>query len=253
MLRLKFTALLTVAFALTTSALAQTIQINRENKTIAISTTDEATAIADTAAISIGYEIFAPDAATAQTNAGKLSHAIMDALHKAGVEDKSIESKDQSLYRNTEFEEKEPEAQRTQKQFRFDQSWEVLTTPKDTAMVLKLSQEAGANQSGNIEWRLTDRKSLQAQAGANALIKAHAVAAQMADGLHVKLGTLIYASNEAPETRVSFRKPQSLENYGMAGEMGGGGGGREKSILPLEIHPQTIRETATVYAVFAIE
>jgi hypothetical protein len=39
---------------------AQTIQINRDNKTIAISTTDEATATADIAAITIGFEIFGP-------------------------------------------------------------------------------------------------------------------------------------------------------------------------------------------------
>ncbi|HTM15949.1 MAG TPA: hypothetical protein VL135_03560 [Terracidiphilus sp.] len=34
----------------------QTIQINRENKTIAISTTDEATATADIAAVTVGFD-----------------------------------------------------------------------------------------------------------------------------------------------------------------------------------------------------
>lgn len=231
-------------------ACAQTIQINRENKTIAISTTDEATAVADAAAISIGYEIFAPDASTASVTAGKLSHAIMDALHKAGVEDANIESKSQYLSRNTRFDEKDSEAQRAQRQFQFQQSWEVLATPKDAAMVLKLAQEAGANQSGNIDWRLTDLKSLQAKAGANALIKAHAVATQMAEGLHVKLGMLIYASNEAPEVRISFAKPRSLYGYGAGGNTGGG---MIRSLLPLEIHAPTLKEEATVYAVFAIE
>jgi hypothetical protein len=40
---------------------AQTIQINRDNKTIAISTTDEATATADIAAVTVGFQIFGPD------------------------------------------------------------------------------------------------------------------------------------------------------------------------------------------------
>jgi uncharacterized protein YggE len=249
MLRLKLAT--PIILALVTAVHAQTIQINRDNKTIAISSTDEASAVADIAAISIGYEIFGPDAATAQTNAGQLSHAIMDALHKAGVEDKDIESKNQSLYRNAQFGEKESEAQRAQRQFVFQQSWEVVASPKDAAMVIKLAQDAGANQSGNIEWRLTDRKTLQAQAGANALVKAHAIASQMADGLHVKFGQLIYASNEVPEARISFAKPKLLNGYGAG--VGGGMGGGGYITLPLEIHPQAIKEQATVYAVFSIE
>ena len=67
-------------------ASAQTIQINQQNKTIAISTTDEATSVADIAAITIGFEIFRPDADSAAAEAGRLSHAIMDSLHKAGIE-----------------------------------------------------------------------------------------------------------------------------------------------------------------------
>jgi uncharacterized protein YggE len=102
---------------------AQTIQINQQNKTIAISTTDEATAVADVAAITIGFEIFKPDSDAAAAEAGKLSHAIMDALHKAGIDDKSIESKSQSVSRNTEFDNKESEAQRAQRQYRAEQSW----------------------------------------------------------------------------------------------------------------------------------
>jgi len=71
-------------------ASAQTIQINRDNKTIAISTTDEATATADIAAITIGFEIYGPDSQTAYADGSKLSHAILEALHKAGVVDKAI-------------------------------------------------------------------------------------------------------------------------------------------------------------------
>lgn len=62
------------------SIFAQTIQINQQNKTIAISTTDEATAVADIAAISIGFEIFKPDAESASAEGGRLSHAIMDGI-----------------------------------------------------------------------------------------------------------------------------------------------------------------------------
>jgi hypothetical protein len=116
--------------------------------------------------------------------------------------------------------------------------------------VIRLAIAAGANKTGTIEWRLSNRKDLQAQAAAAALVKARAVASQMADGLHVKLGDLVYASNETPNTRIFFARSQqeitvNASAAGLASRI---------NLLPaLEIRPQTIREEATVYAVFAIE
>jgi uncharacterized protein YggE len=239
-----------IVSALTSPATAQTIQINRDNKTIAISTTDEATATADIAAVTVGFEIFGPDSQSTYADAGKLSQAVLDALHKAGVDDKSIESSAQGLQRNTEFDEKEPQEVRAKRQFVFRQSWEISATPKSAAEVIRLAIAAGANQSGAIEWRLADRKALQARAAGAALVKARAVAARMADGLNVKLGGLIYASNETPNSRIYFTQPR---------EAGGGGGGLASAAEApppapaLEIRPQTMREEATVYAVFAID
>jgi uncharacterized protein YggE len=126
---------------------------------------------------------------------------------------------------------------------------EVNSNPQNAAAVLHLAIAAGANQSGVIDWRLANRKALQAQAASNALVKARAVASQMADGLHVKLGALIYASNESPNAKIYFAHPkemQSLESYGVMGSVA-------SEAPPLEIRPQTLREEATVYAVFAIE
>src|ERR1017187_2508319 len=98
--------------ALSSLASAQTIQINRENKTIAISTKDEATATADIAAITIGFEVFGVDSQSTYADGGKLSHAILDALHITGVEDKAIESSSQGVERNTEFSDKDTAEQR---------------------------------------------------------------------------------------------------------------------------------------------
>ncbi len=236
--------------ALGIAASAQTIQINRENKTIAISTTDEATATADVAAITIGFSIYKPDADSATLEGSRLSHAIMDVFHKAGVEDKSIESVSQGLNRNTNFDDKESAVQRAQRQFHFSQTWEITANPKDAAPILRLALAAGANESGNIDWRFSDRKALQAQAAANALVKARAVANQMADGLHVKLGALIYASNETPNAKLYFvRKNGTYTLNTSSAEIGN----TIMTAPPLEIRPQTIREEATVYAVFAIE
>jgi uncharacterized protein len=231
-------------------AAPQAIQIDKNNKTIAISTTDEATATADIAAVTVGFEVYGPDSETAYADGGKISHAVLDALHRAGVDDKSIESTGQSLQRNTEFDDKDTKEQRASKQFDFSQSWEVSVPPQSAAEVIRLAVAAGANKSGAIDWRFSDRKALQARAAEAALVKARAVASQMADGLHVKLGDLIYASNETPNTRIFFARPISP---GVLGTSETSLSAEYITIPALEIRPQTIREEATVYAVFAIE
>jgi len=232
------------------SASAQTIQINRENKTVAISTTDEATATADIAAVTVGFEIYGPDYQSVYTDGGNASHAILEALRKAGVEDKNIESSGQSLEQNTNFDDKDKPDQRAKKQFVFRQSWEVSVPPKSAAEVIRVAVGAGANKSGAIDWRLSDRKALQAKAAEAALIKARAVANQMAEGLHVKLGDLIYASNETPNARIFI--PSASQQVTVNAEAASVAS--SINLLPaLEIRPQTIREEATVYAVFAIE
>jgi len=187
-------------------ASAQTIQINRENKTIAISTTDEATTVADIAAVTVGFEVYDADFESTYADGGKISHAVLDALHKIGIDDKNIESSGQGLEQNTSFDDKDKPDQRAKKQFVMRQSWEVSVPPQSAAEVIRASIAAGANQSGAIDWRYSDRKALQAKAAENALVKARAVASRMADGLHVKLGDLIYASNEAPMASANYAK-----------------------------------------------
>ncbi len=243
-----FTTVLALGAIFAGAAAAQTIQINRENKTIAISTTDEATAPADISAITVSYEVYGTDSNTAYTNGAKISHAVLDALHKIGVEDKSIESGNQGVERNTNFNNKDSPEQRSQKQFEMRQSWTVSVLPQAAAEVIRVAVAAGANRTGAIEWRLSDRKALQAKAAESALVKARAVASQMAEGLHVKLGDLIYASNETPTARIYFKSNQYevSASYGMAGTV-------VQDLPPLEIRPQTMREETTVYAVFAIE
>jgi uncharacterized protein len=228
---------------------AQTIQINRENKTIAISTTDEASATADIASITIGFEIFGPDSLTVSAEGGKLSHAILEALRKAGVEDKAIESSGQGVERNKDFDEKEKAEQRAKEQYILRQSWEISVPPQLAAEAIRLAITVGANKSGAIDWRLADRKALQAKAAENALVKAREVASRMADGLHVKLGALIYASNETPNAKLYLYRPKpGLVMYADSSSIS------STRVSPaLEIRPQTIREEATVYAVFAIE
>lgn len=225
---------------------AQTIQVDKNNRTIAVTTSDTATELADVATVTVGFEIYAPDAQTAYSQGSQLSNAIMQAVKKAGVPEKEIESREQQLT-HTEFPEdgKTPPEERAKKQFTLSQSWTVRVPAKDAAAVLHAAIEAGANESGAISWDLADRGALQAKAAAKALVHARQIASQMAEGLGAKLGTLIYASNQAPLTPIRRVMAESGE-YGMAKTA-------PPPPPPLAIVPQDVEETATVYAVFAIE
>jgi len=247
--QIRIFACLASAVCLASLSSAQTIQINRENKTVAISTTDEATATVDIAAVTVGYEIYDEDSESSYADGGRISKAVIDALHKAGIEDKSIESFSQSLERNTEFDDKDKPEQRAKKHFVMRQSWEVSVSPKDAAEVIRVAVAAGANKSGAIDWRIADRKTLQAKAAENALVKARSVASQMTEGLHVKMGDLIYASIETPTAKLYLTPKPGFTQVTVSAEAVS-----SINLLPaLEIRPQTIREEATVYAVFAIE
>jgi uncharacterized protein len=227
-------------------ARAQTIQVDRNNRTIAITATDKASAAADIAIVTVGYRIYAPDAPTAYSQGSQLSNAIVEALKKAGVPDEAIESKDQGLTR-TEFpdSDKSTPAERAQRAFTLEQNWTVRAAAGDAARVLHVAIGAGANESGNIEWDLSDRDALQAKAAALALEHARRIAGRMAEGLNAHLGVLIYASNQEPLTPIR-RILMTSETLATVSST-------PVASVPLVIHPQQVEESATVYAVFAIE
>jgi uncharacterized protein len=227
---------------------AQTIQVNQNNRTIAITVSDKAVADAEIATVHVGFEIYAPTADDAYTMGSQTSNGVISALQKGGLADKSIESEGQNIRQNMQFDPKDSDEARARRQFVLTQSWRVKTTAEDAAKVLHAAIEAGANTSGQIDWDVKDRRSLQSQAAANALVHARAMADQMAKGLNAHLGSLIYASNQEPQGTASGAgggMMWSLANAAIAS--------MSQKISPLAIRPQRIEESATVYAVFAIE
>jgi uncharacterized protein len=121
----------------------------------------------------------------------------------------------------------------------------VTVPAKDAAEVLHVAVEAGANVSGNIDWDLSTREDLQAKAAELALQHARKIAAQMATGLNAHLGALVYASNQTPVQR--FLNTVNAEAISTIGSPA------PPPPVPLAIRPQQVEESATVYAVFAIE
>ena len=230
-------------FAATVSA--QQIQINKDNRTIAISATDTECAMADAATVHIGFVAYAPDAEAAYAKGSKTSNAIIGALTAKGVAKTDIQSESQGVAETQQYElEKLPPEERAQRRFQVRQSWTVQTKADDAAGVLNTAVNAGANSSGQIDWTVADEKALEAKAAGNALSRARAIASQMAQGLGIQLGELIYASNQAPEV------PRPLMREG---GVIGGVLGTLAAPPPLAISPRKVERSATVYAVFAIQ
>ena len=238
------TALRTLAIMLLTAPLAaQTIQVSKENRTIAITATDHVIVQADVATVHIGFIAYGPDSPSAYATGSRISNAIAAAVAKAGIPADDLESENQSVSPVQDYQvQKLTDAERAQRKFQITQSWTVRTNAKDAAAVLDLAVKAGANQSGQIDWSLRDENAPQAEAAAKALTSARTQAEKMAASLNTHLGPLIYASNEVQAEPI---RPVMAAMRMKAMDA--------SPPPPLAINPRRVEKTATVYAVFAIE
>jgi uncharacterized protein len=220
---------------------AQTIQVNKDNRTIAITATDKVIVMADTATVHVGFIAYGPDSDAAYATGSRISNAIVKALTASGIPSDAIESENQNVSPVQEYQiDKLTPAEKAQRKFQVTQSWTVRTPADNAAKTLDLAVKAGANQSGQIDWSLKDENAPQAEAAAKALQRARTVAGEMAKGLSVKLGVLLYANNETQA------QPPVPIIRNMAAKA-------SANVEPLAINPRRIEKTATVYAVFAIE
>jgi uncharacterized protein YggE len=241
--RMQLTAALFLTAA-TLSSHAQQIVVSKDNRTIAVTTSAEANAPADTATVQIGFIAYGVDQDSAYALGSKTSNAIAAALKEAGIPAGAIESESQNIgpvqqYGNQEW---TPE-ERVARKFQVTQSWSVKTAAGNGAKVLDIAIKAGANQSGQMSWSVADMDGLQAKAAKLALDRAQQIAQQMAGGLNATLGNLVYASNEAPP-----RGPQPLmEMRAMAATP------MAQKVEPLSVSAPKVTASATVYAVFSIQ
>jgi len=233
---------LAAAVATAAPSRSQDIQVNKDNRTIAITATDKVIVMADTATVHIGFIAYGPDSDAAYATGSRISNAIVKSLTASGIPNDAIESENQNVSPVQEYQiDKLTPAEKAQRKFQVVQSWTVRTSADDAAKILDLAVKAGANQSGQIDWSLKDENAPQAEAAGKALQRARTVASEMAKGLNVKFGPLLFASNE---TQAEPPRPlmQAMAKSAMA-----------PPPLPLAINPRRIEKSATVYAVFAIE
>jgi uncharacterized protein len=226
-----------------TSALSQDIQINRQNKTIAVTADESVTADAEIAVLAVGYHNYGASQDVAFHDNVRAAERITKAILDAKIPEANIETERLSLGR-AEVDEKWTDEMKKERRFQAQQSWHVTAPVSQAQTIVDLCVNAGANEVDDVEWNVTDPMALQAKAGSAALSKARAIADQMAKGLGTKLGELMYASNRAPTAKM-WR--------GMTVQTSSAMMGAADKEPKLKLFPQRVKSDATVYAVFAIE
>ncbi len=222
---------------------AQDIQVNRQNKTIAVTAEESTTADAEIAVLEIGYHNYGVTQDAAFQDNVRAAERITKALLDAKVPKANIETEKLRLAR-TEIDEKWTADTKKERQFTAEQSWHVTVSSPEAQTVVDLAVKAGANEVEDVEWNVVDPVALQAKAGGAALAKARSIADQMAKGLGTKLGELVYASNRAPVAKMWRGMTLNTETASLSS--------RDKQ-PKLTLFPQRVRSDATVYAVFSIE
>lgn len=223
-----------------------------ERRSLSVNASGTVTAMADLAIVRVGYKLYGPDAKSAYSAASATSNAIMQALLASGVPKSAIESSSQVIQHTQPYEIQQfpfNGEERRQRQFTVAQSWMVRVPPDDAAKALNTAIDAGANESGWIEWTVRDPNALQAEAAARALRNAHAAAEQMVHGSDVQLGHLISA-NENQMPRVWNGAVDGVAGIAGGMPMGAGTGGATQ---PLAVNSRHIEYTVSLYAVYAIE
>lgn len=209
------------------------LKVDSSNRTLTVSATDSVSVEPDLAILHIGFDTPPEDAKSAYADGARASNAIISAIKQTGIPETSIRSVSQFLDRDYS---------NKQHKFVLHQQWTVRVSPERAAEILDVAVTAGATDSGQIDWTVKDEKALEAEALDKAASRAKADAEVLAKGMGVRLGSLIYVSNQM--SAPSIPRPM----FAMAANRAA-----EAAPQPLAIEPHLVSSEATVYAIFAIE
>jgi uncharacterized protein YggE len=206
------------------------LKIDSANRTLMVSSENTVTVEPEVAILHVGFETQPEDAKAAYADGTATSNAIINALKQAGVPASAIRSEWQHL--NSVY--GKPH------KFTLQQQWTIRVKPEQASEMLDVAVTAGATDSGQIDWTVNDEQALQDKALDGATARARTQAAVLARGMGVKLGALVYVSNQVSSPMMPIRALAKAAPMAM-------------SVQPLSIEPHKVSSSANVYAVFAIE
>ena len=207
------------------------MKVDSSNRTLTVSASETVNVEPDLAILHIGFDTPLEDAKSAYADGSRASNAIIAAIKQAGIPENAIRSESQYLDRDW----------KQQHKFKLTQQWTVKVPPERAAEILDIAVTAGATSSGQIDWTVKDEKALEAEALDHAASRTRANAEVLAKGMGVRLGSLIYVSNQ-----ISATGPRPMVMYSALQNVA-------KAAPPLSIEPHQVSREASVYAVFAIE
>jgi uncharacterized protein len=206
------------------------LKVGFSNRTLTVTATDNVTVEPDLAILHIGFVTQPQDAKSAYAEGSRASNAIIAALKQAGVEESAIRSESQYLDRDWTTK---------MRKYTLHQAWTVKVKPERAAEILDIAVNAGATSSGQIDWTVKDERALETAALDKAAARAKSDAELLAKGMGVRLGSLIYVSNQVSSPQF----PRPMMSMAM----------KSADTQPLAIEPHQVSREASVYAVFAIE
>lgn len=207
------------------------LQIGPTNRTLSVSANDSVSVDPDLAILHIGFDTPLEDAKAAYADGAQTSNAIIGALKQAGVAETAIRSESQYL---------DSDSTKPHK-FRLTQRWTVRVAPEKAAEILDVAITAGANSSGEIEWTVKDERALEEKALDQAANRARENAEVLAKGMGVRLGSLIFVSNQLTSP---IRPMPMLRTFAAKAA---------DNQPPLAIEPNKVTREASVYAIYSIE
>lgn len=208
------------------------LNVSPTNRTLTVSADDQVTEEPDIAVLHLGFETAPNDAKSAYAEGARTSNAIIAAIKQAGIPESDIRS-------GTQYLDRDPTPK--SRKFMLTQRWTVKVPPARAAEILDIAVNNGANSTGQIDWTVKDEHALEYQALEGASERAKEIAAALAKGMGVRLGAVIYLSNQLSGGGI-YPRPM-MTAFAKTAE----------APQPLAIEPQKVSRSANVYAVFAIE
>jgi uncharacterized protein len=230
-------------------AFAQDVQVSRENKTVAVTTAETLELEPEYGIVKLGFHNYAASQDIAYEDNGRLAAKIIKALLGAGVKKEDIETEAIQLGRVEEDYTSTPRQRSKEQQFQAQQTWNISVPVNEVQKVVDIAVLAGANDVQEVVWAVKDPDSVERKLRAAAIARARSEGEEMAQGLGVKLGALLYVTNsDANHTYYGVfgankRHRGALTTVEVSAQR-----------LPiLNLYPQKVRQEVTVYAVFALE
>jgi uncharacterized protein YggE len=209
------------------------LKIEPSNRTLAVSAQDEVSVEPEVAVLHVGFQTQPTDAKSAYAAGAETSNAIIAAIKQAGIAETAIRSEWQRL----------DSVYGKPHKFTLAQQWTVRIPAVRAAEILDVAVTAGATDSGQIDWTVEDEQALKDKALDGAATRAKAQAEVLAKGMGVRLGALVYVSNQVSGPVYPMVRAYAASS--MAGSAA--------APPPLAIEPRKVTSSANVYAVFSIE